>query len=289
MLPYDLADYCNGVGIYYACVNPTYFAEHAHPELQIAIPFNNASGLATWYTATGRKVKQSIREDQVTIIPSNQPHASDWQRKAEVLTLYLAPKFMMQAAKDAVALNSVEVVEQYGIEDLLIQQLGAALVAELQQGRLPGRLYIESLANVLTVHILRQYSASGRFVCDVAACLPRNKLRLACDYINENIRQDLTLTEIAEAVGMSTYHFARLFKQSIGVTPHQYVIQCRVARAKHLLLQGELNIAEVAKSVGFFDQSHLTKHFKRLVGVTPKTILQESKNLPKYRTNLQDH
>lgn len=54
MLPYDLADYCNGVGIYYACVNPTYFAEHAHPELQIAIPFNNASGLATWYTATGR-------------------------------------------------------------------------------------------------------------------------------------------------------------------------------------------------------------------------------------------
>lgn len=87
---------------------------------------------------------------------------------------------------------------------------------------------------------------------------------------------------------MSTYHFARLFKQSIGVTPHQYVIRCRVARAKHLLLQGELNIAEVAKSVGFFDQSHLTKHFKRLVGVTPKTILQESKNLPKYRTNLQD-
>ena len=194
----------------------------------------------------------------------------------------------MQAAKDAVALNSVEVVEQYGIEDLLIQQLGAAVVAELQQGRLPGRLYIESLANVLTVHILRQYSAAGRYVRDVAACLPRNKLRLACDYINENIRQDLTLTEIAEAVGMSTYHFARLFKQSIGVTPHQYVIQCRVARAKHLLLQGELNIAEIAKSVGFFDQSHLTKHFKRIVGVTPKTILQESKNLPKYRTNLQD-
>lgn len=105
MLPYELANYCDGVGIYYACVNPTYFAEHAHPELQIAIPLNNASGLATWYTATGRKVTQSIRENQVTIIPSNQLHASDWQRKAEVLTLYLGPKFMMQAALAAASLR----------------------------------------------------------------------------------------------------------------------------------------------------------------------------------------
>jgi AraC family transcriptional regulator len=63
-----------------------------------------------------------------------------------------------------------------------------------------------------------------------------------------------------------------LFKQSTGLTPHQYVIQCRVERAKQLLLQGELTIADIAYRVGFANQSHLNRHFKRLFGVTPKAI-----------------
>jgi len=63
---------------------------------------------------------------------------------------------------------------------------------------------------------------------------------------------------------MSPNHFASLFKQSIGLTPHQYVIQCRVEAAKHLLRQGELTIAEIADSLGFAHQSHFNHHFKRL-------------------------
>nr|WP_058998923.1 helix-turn-helix transcriptional regulator [Leptolyngbya sp. NIES-2104] len=73
---------------------------------------------------------------------------------------------------------------------------------------------------------------------------------------------------------MSPHHFSRLFKQSTGLSPHQYVIRCRVERAKQLLLKGEMTIAEVAATVGFYDQSHFAHYFRRLMGVTPKALLK---------------
>lgn len=77
---------------------------------------------------------------------------------------------------------------------------------------------------------------------------------------------------------MSPNYFSRLFKETTGITPHQYVIRCRVEEAQDLLRQGKLSIAEIATQVGFVDQSHLNRHFKRLVGVTPKTFLKQFNN-----------
>jgi AraC family transcriptional regulator len=74
---------------------------------------------------------------------------------------------------------------------------------------------------------------------------------------------------------MSPHYFSRLFKRSTGFAPHQYLIKCRIERAKQLLLKGKLTIAEVAYSVGFANQGHLNYHFKRLVGITPKTMLRQ--------------
>ena len=81
--------------------------------------------------------------------------------------------------------------------------------------------------------------------------------------------------ELATSVQMSPHYFSRLFKETTGVTPHQYVVRCRIDRAKVLLKQRKLSIAEIAKEVGFVDQSHLHRYFKRLVGVTPKKYSQE--------------
>ena len=95
------------------------------------------------------------------------------------------------------------------------------------------------------------------------------------DYINNHLEQDLSLIELAAIAQMSPHYFSHLFKQSTGMTPHQYVIRCRVECAKELLLQRKLTIAEIAYKVGFANQSHLNRHFKRLLGVTPKAILQK--------------
>jgi AraC family transcriptional regulator len=81
------------------------------------------------------------------------------------------------------------------------------------------------------------------------------------------------LTELAALVQISPHYFSQLFKQSTGTTPHKFVISCRVERAKELLLQGQLTIAEVAFIVGFANQSHLNRHFKKILNVTPRQFL----------------
>ncbi|HKQ40341.1 MAG TPA: helix-turn-helix transcriptional regulator, partial [Verrucomicrobiae bacterium] len=80
---------------------------------------------------------------------------------------------------------------------------------------------------------------------------------------------------LAGAAGLSPFHFARLFKRSTGLSPHQYVLRCRVERARGLLMRSKASIAEVAVEVGFCDQSHLAAHFKRVYGVSPKAFLQQ--------------
>jgi AraC family transcriptional regulator len=94
------------------------------------------------------------------------------------------------------------------------------------------------------------------------------------EYINNHLHQDLKLEKIAAIAQLSPYHFLRLFKQSMGVTPHQYILQCRIEKAKFLLQQSQLSITEIANQVGFCDQSHLTRCFKQSLGVTPKQFQQ---------------
>lgn len=98
------------------------------------------------------------------------------------------------------------------------------------------------------------------------------QLKLVVDYINDYLDRELSLDELATIAQLSPYHFCRSFKGSTGLTPHQYVIRQRVERAKLLLKDGRMGIAEVAIACGFTHQSHLNRHFKRLTGVTPKNF-----------------
>ncbi|BBO69489.1 transcriptional regulator [Desulfosarcina alkanivorans] len=100
----------------------------------------------------------------------------------------------------------------------------------------------------------------------------------ARDYIHAHHARDISVDELAAASGLSPYHFIRTFSRQVGLTPHAYLIQARVQRATHLLASGEPP-AQAAVEAGFYDQSHLSRHFKRIVGTTPG----------RYRNSVQDH
>lgn len=102
--------------------------------------------------------------------------------------------------------------------------------------------------------------------------LTHTLLRQAIDYIHTYLDRDLSLVEVAGTINISPTYFASLFKRAMGISPHQYVIQQRVERAKLMLSKTDIAIADIALQVGFSSQSHLTRHFKRLVGVTPKQV-----------------
>ena len=99
--------------------------------------------------------------------------------------------------------------------------------------------------------------------------LPPRALRRVREFIEAHLEENISLQVLAVIVGLSMSHFARAFKQSEGVTPHDYVLRCRVRRAQELLADTELPLSEIAIAVGFADQSHCARRFREHVGLTP--------------------
>ena len=228
----------------------------------------------------GRAYKEHFHPGEIATIPAGV--SSRWTCKRpmeiDVLHLYLTEEFLRKVAESIeVDPDGFEIVPRLAIEDPQIKQIGLLLKAEAEaEGLLGGKLYAESLANALAISLIREHSSLGKSASRKAASLKRDTklskgaLREALDYVGDNLEKDLTLAEVAGAARISPYHFLRLFKESTGLTPHQYVIERRVERARELLGRSSLTISEVALSCGFADQSHLSRHFKRLVGLTPK-------------------
>jgi AraC family transcriptional regulator len=215
-----------------------------------------------------------------------------WQgTPALVLYLYLAPSLVEQVVAEMGRHDPrhVEMVKQFNIHDPLIEQIGLSLVGELESGGVAGRVYAESLVKTLVLHLLRLSSTASLVPPSSQRPLNQRQLSIVRDAIYDRLDQDIALKDLATSIGMSVSHFCRLFKQSTGLAPHQYVIACRIERARSLLLKEERTIAQVAHAVGFTDQSHLTRHFKHLLGIPPGALRKESKNVQEQKKNIQDN
>jgi AraC family transcriptional regulator len=215
---------------------------------------------------------------EVAIIPAGVPTLWRWgEQAADRLHLYLDPALLEGVAAEAGSgREGFEVLDGLCLRDPLVEQVGLSLLSELETGGPAGTLYAESLANALAAHVIREYSSLGRRAARLdrrpERGLSSRVLRHTVEYVEENLAKDLSLAEIARAANMSPRHFSRLFKEAVGSPPHRYVVERRVERAKELLLGTDLPIAEVARGVGFSNQSHLHFHVKRLLGATPASL-----------------
>ena len=99
--------------------------------------------------------------------------------------------------------------------------------------------------------------------------LPPGAMRRVREFVETNLSESIDLATLASIAGLSLYHFARAFKQSAGVTPHQYLVERRVARAREMLTRTSLSLSEIALATGFSDQSHFARHFRQTLGTTP--------------------
>ena len=226
----------------------------------------------------GRLYRTSGVRGDVALVPAGTPvefrSPSPEGQKVESLAISLAPAFVRRVAEEAeVDPDGVELIGTLGGRDPEIERIAASLLSELEDSSPFGDLYADSLANLLAVHLLRDHSSLG-FRRDhrtgAGAGLQAAALRRVTDYVEENLAAGLTLAEISAVAHMSPFHFSRLFKASTGLSPHRYVVDRRVERAKSLLQKTGLPLHEVARLAGFTDQSHLAKHFRRQLGVTPR-------------------
>lgn len=249
--------------------------EHAHPEIQIAVRF---SGVLDWSNEPEERKRQLIQRltpGMISIIASNEPHRGQWDAQTELASFNLKPEFINRITYDAFGKSTVEITSQQGSYDSLIQQLGLALMRDLLYlGGSNNRLYVESIVNVLTGHLIRYYTTSGDLAWKGGRGLSSQALRQALEYIQSNLEEDLSVATIADAVAMSSYRFAFLFRESMGVTPHQYVMEQRIERAKRLLIETDFPLAEIGYRLGFGSQSHFTSVFRKFTNLTPKQYRQ---------------
>jgi len=216
----------------------------------------------------------------MSLVPAGQSGRLLFGGGVNTLHIGLSPDLMTKAAlASELPSPQIELVNRFVISDPQLLHVSLALRAEQESGYQSGRLYGESLALALAGCLLTRYTARPNSpylgpTWNSGMGLSPAQTRRTLDYIQDNLSQDLSLAEIAKAAGLGASRFKVLFKQSIGLTPHQYVIEQRVRRAERLLLSGKYSVGEAALMVGFYDQSHLNRHFKRFVGMSPKLFLR---------------
>lgn len=194
---------------------------------------------------------------------------------SEDASVLLGDEFFRRIAEEAgVEGDSFEVIDHLEGHDATIERIILSLLVELETDGLGGELYAQSLSIGLAVHLLRRHSSLGngfwrRLGTEPTGRLPERTLRLISVHIDDNLHGEISLKEMAAVANVSTRHFLRLFKLSTGVSPHQFVIRRRVEKARILLAAGTLPLEMVALACGFSHQQHLSRHFKRVIGVNP--------------------
>ena len=224
--------------------------------------------------------EQTVQPGEITIVPAGM--SLNWRQQDsgtnDALHLYLNPHIVRTTAESLdFDYAHIAIKPQFGIRDKHIQHVGLSLLCELNEPNVVGRVYADWLGKVLAIQLVRGYSQLKNVHLSRGGIAPR-KLRKAMEFIDANLEkeQTVTLAAVAEEVQMSYFHFSRVFKQSTGVSPNVYMIEQRIERAKKLLSDTELPIAEIALRVGFASQSHFTTTFRRLAWATPKAFREMS-------------
>lgn len=245
--------------------------------LQHIIEINLSPNSRVECRVDGRLHRSSISYGAMMLAPAYDCYQLANLSDMESISISLDPDFVAQTAYEILDSEQVELTLAMGIFDPLIYGIGMSLKTEIESSSPASSLYIDSLTNTLAIHLLRRYTSLTNSRMVVEEPVHPHNFTQVIDYIEDSLGQSIELEQLAQIAGMSRFYFCRLFKQSVGFTPHQFVIRRRIERAKHLLRQSNLSIAEIAITCGFANQDHLTRYFKRLTSATPSIFRQQSR------------
>ncbi|MEO6788479.1 MAG: AraC family transcriptional regulator, partial [Chthoniobacteraceae bacterium] len=218
----------------------------------------------------GKVRKVVYRSGEGRLTPAGRPVSFRWTGEVQVLMLGFEPWFLERVAAElggSSALLGVTNVRKLPANHPACA-LMRTLVGELDAP--PGAsAVVEGVARSVAVHLLREFSQlPARKAADAA---PPVAVLRAVELMRRRMVEPISLEELADAAELSPFHFARQFKLATGHPPHDYLIRLRVDRAQELMRRERgWTMAAVAQDAGFSDQSHMARHFKRVLGVTPR-------------------
>jgi AraC family transcriptional regulator len=189
---------------------------------------------------------------------------------------HLLSFYLPRAALDAIAddanaprIRDLSYEPGAGVNDVTISGLGSLLLPALSHPDQAHPLFVDHVLLAVGVHVAQTYGGMRPVSRPIRGRLAPWQERRAREFLRANIKRGVALKEVARECGLSVGHFSRAFHRTLGVAPHNWLIEQRVALSKEKLRHGRSSLSDVAAECGFSDQSHLARHFQRIVGVTP--------------------
>ncbi|WP_415911366.1 helix-turn-helix transcriptional regulator [Neptuniibacter sp. QD37_11] len=207
----------------------------------------------------------------VWINPPNTPFTHKIDDPCYFVILAIEQDTLLKHCPLHVAGKSIGFLKNYNVHDNVLKGMIELFLMEVENGGKNGKEYLVSLISMLSVHYLNNYSdfadseqdrALNSKFCD-------RELEIVNQFIDKHLDRQITVDDLAEEVGCSKFYFLREFKKMVGETPYQHLLNRRLDRAKTMLLSGHANIMSLALDLGFNDQSHFTRAFKKRFGTTP--------------------
>jgi AraC family transcriptional regulator len=257
----------NGVVLERHTVGSIEIPQHEHASFCLHLQTRGSVGLEWW--CDGRHGVEAPSAGSLILLGAGTSDRLRWDGTSDRLIVSLDAAVMERVALEAGAKALPSFANRWHLRDESLRVLLTEMGREAEAGWPAGALYGELLGLSLASTLLRQHASEPVLMPDVRGGIPLPRMRRLLEYIETHLDGDLRLEQLAAEVGVSPFHFARLFRASTGVTPHQYVLEQRVERAKMLLKVPHLSVAEVAAGTGFSSATNFVRSFRLRTGVTP--------------------
>lgn len=196
---------------------------------------------------------------------------SDVESMVSNIVIHLSPDKLAQIAQEVFDIDGsrLEVKHKMMIKDMFITQLAIAMRNQMSLNTAQSGLYLQESLHMLAVHIITHHCVITPLLKEYHGGLSKQSLNLVIEYLEVHYNQNISIDQLAMFCNISGYHFIRLFKQSTGVSPRQYLLDIRIRHAKHLLNTTQLLVEQIAYIVGYKNANNFTRMFKKRVGHSP--------------------
>jgi AraC family transcriptional regulator len=245
---------------------PHEYDEHVVVGHQLMVNLGPAVGLA--WKEGDRHREGDLATGALCIQSGGDSNAPSWRDEMSFTTASIPSSMIAALLGERAPSPDATFAKRHCVSDLCAHGYVVSLASELASPSEP--LFAEALSQAFLLHLLRTYGRSGgRKRLEPKGKLGPAQLRRTIELVHERLGSDLSLDLMARVAGYSQFQFARLFKATIGMTPHQFVLRMRLERASRMLRERNRSLVDVALATGFFDQAHFTNVFRRAFGTTP--------------------
>jgi AraC family transcriptional regulator len=217
-------------------------------------------------------------QGHLTVFPAGSAEPMRVITPAEIAVCRFDSAFLQRVIDEAPTKPRRSIAFHMIFQDHSLRHLMKLLLLEVRSNNPTGRLYAESVAEALAIRFVYSAGESLTSRRKSVSALPKHQVNRLRDFIDARLGEDLSLHALASEAGYSRAHFLRMFRQAVGVTPHQYVMQSRMQKAQSLLSGNEFSVADIAKTLGFSSSAHFSNFFRKNRGQRPAEYRRQHRN-----------